>query len=479
MQQHDSPFRFVQPIPGVCAADGYGLRILVQRRHLIVSDGIGRKRRERRYAKATTKIKRLVVLGHEGFITLEALRWLADLGIGFTQIDRDGKVLFASAPSGNDDARLRRAQAMADSSTSLEVARYLMGLKLQGQEAVLARLGDETLRTRVANARARLLKVRNLAALRAREAESAIAYWGSWARVPVLFSSKDRREVPDHWLTFGGRHSPITQSPRLAANPANAMLNYLYAILEAETRIACLTVGLDPGMGVVHSDIRGRDSLVLDVVEAVRPKVDLYLLRLLAEREFRASDFHETRKGVCRVLSPLTHRLAETALMWTREIAPVVEDVAKRFGKPTRARKERSPTPITQSNRKEARRKRTAARSRRGFCVGCGVPVSDGRLRRYCEACLDSRMEDPDPIRMRSASMVRQRKAIDAWERTGQLSSGDPEVFRREILTGLRAVPRSKMAEVTGLSLGYASMIRRGLRVPHLRHWEKLRALVG
>jgi CRISPR/Cas system-associated endonuclease Cas1 len=42
------------------------------------------------------------------------------------------------------------------------------------------------------------------------------------------------------------RGSLLTSSPRLAINPANAILNYLYAILEAETRLACLTLGLDP-----------------------------------------------------------------------------------------------------------------------------------------------------------------------------------------------------------------------------------------
>jgi hypothetical protein len=44
-------------------------------------------------------------------------------------------------------------------------------------------------------------------------------------------------------------------------NPANALLNYLYAILEAEARIAILSMGLDPGMGVLHADLKARDSL--------------------------------------------------------------------------------------------------------------------------------------------------------------------------------------------------------------------------
>jgi CRISPR-associated endonuclease Cas1 len=83
----------------------------------------------------------------------------------------------------------------------------------------------------------------------------------------------------------------------MAANPANAILNYLYALLEAECRIACLAIGLDPGLGIVHADQRSRDSLALDIMEAVRPDVDAYVLDLLASRVFAARDFHETRQG--------------------------------------------------------------------------------------------------------------------------------------------------------------------------------------
>jgi hypothetical protein len=37
---------------------------------------------------------------------------------------------------------------------------------------------------------------------------------------------------------FGARVSPLTGSPRLAVNPPNAVLNYLYAILESEARLS-------------------------------------------------------------------------------------------------------------------------------------------------------------------------------------------------------------------------------------------------
>ena len=43
-------------------------------------------------------------------------------------------------------------------------------------------------------------------------------------------------------------------------NLANAMLNYLYAVLESETRLAVAALGLDPGLGFFHTDTAARDS---------------------------------------------------------------------------------------------------------------------------------------------------------------------------------------------------------------------------
>jgi hypothetical protein len=59
----------------------------------------------------------------------------------------------------------------------------------------------------------------------------ALAYWGAWKNGSLRFARKDEKSIPEHWRTFGQRRSPITDSPRLAANPANALLNYLYESL--------------------------------------------------------------------------------------------------------------------------------------------------------------------------------------------------------------------------------------------------------
>ena len=272
-RDHKQPKPPLQRRGEVCVAAGYGIRIRVERGRLEVSDGIGRDRRERRYSRATHRLSRLVVLDHTGYITLEATRWLADLSIPYLHLDSDGRLLACSA-TGTADARLRRAQALAGGSgAGLEIARSLLALKLAGQRALLPRLQAAAwLVDSFDHATELLESAASVNELVMAERDAALAYWQAWATVETQFRPSDRSRVPEQWLTFVQRGSPLTSSSRLAVNPVNAILNYLYALLEAETTIACHAVGLDPTLGIVHADNRGRDSLALDLMEAVRPE---------------------------------------------------------------------------------------------------------------------------------------------------------------------------------------------------------------
>jgi hypothetical protein len=53
------------------------------------------------------------VIGHTGFVTLEALRWIRDVGAAFVQIGADSELIAISAPARHHESKLRRAQALA------------------------------------------------------------------------------------------------------------------------------------------------------------------------------------------------------------------------------------------------------------------------------------------------------------------------------------------------------------------------------
>lgn len=61
------------------------------------------------------------------------------------------------------------------------------------------------------------------------------------------------------------------------------------------------------------------------------------------------------------------------------------------------------------------------------------------------------------------------------WQDAGDADGLPPDCdFRRDIPPGLQAHSVAALARATGLTPGYCSFVRRGLRVPHRRHWETL-----
>ncbi len=490
---------------GICVADGYGVEIFVRNGRLIVRDGVADERRDRAFSRSTHGLRRLVVRGHSGFVSLEAFRWCADVGIFISQIALDGRILSASGISGLDDARLRRGQANALSTgPGMDATRYLLRLKIEGQRNVLTSLDAPAVTLASIDASLNVISdARSFDAMRNAEASAANSYWNAWSNIPIRFAQRDKAKRPENWRTFDLRSSPLTGSPRTATNPANAILNYLYSLAEIETRFACLAVGLDPGIGLLHADQRARDSLCLDLLEPVRPRIDQYVLAMLLERVFRLRDFFETRKGVCRLLPPLTHELAETMPQWQSEVAPIAETVAGMLAAP-RSRAERRPTPLTQTNRSIGRDavrrqpRRAAPKPKIPFaCLTCGL-VLENRERKYCDQCgpeQQKAFEAGGGAAIRRAwaeGKVRWRDWESAKRKVGERNAlrqrearswnaehgrPDPAQFRLEILPGLDGVPLKTIASVTGLSKQYAGLIRRGSVVPNSRHWSALRGI--
>src|SRR5712692_8530946 len=126
------------PRPGVLTVVGFGIRVTVDRGHLVVEDGIGSERHHYRLPRIGHGLKRLVVIGSDGLVSLAALRWLEDQDAAFVMLERNGKALCVTGPVGSSDTKLRRAQALAISNgVGLEICRRLIDAKLQGQERVL------------------------------------------------------------------------------------------------------------------------------------------------------------------------------------------------------------------------------------------------------------------------------------------------------------------------------------------------------
>jgi CRISPR-associated endonuclease Cas1 len=294
---------------------------------LCVEDGCGAERRSLRIPKINS-LRRITIIGDDGYLSLSALKWLADVEVSLTFLDRMGKVLFVAGPTSPSDARLRRCQALAlTNGVGLEISRALIDAKLEGQERLVrTMLNDPVSADFIARSRAKLVGADRVEEIRVLEAHSAIVYFGACRDVPVLWPKADSRKIPDRWRTVGARQSPLSGGPRLAITPVHAMLNYLFSVLQSECRLLLTVQGLDPGLGMgLHTDARNRDSLALDVLEPVRPQLENWLFQCVAHQPLRRSDFFETANGCVRLMSTFAAQLSSTALTWRRLLAPWAE----------------------------------------------------------------------------------------------------------------------------------------------------------
>ena len=484
---------------GVLALFGYGIKVRMQCGHLEIEDGIGPERRKIRLARVGHGLKRLVVIGSDGFVSLEALRWLADQDASFVMLERDGTVLASTGPVRPSEAKLRRAQGLAHSSgASLRISRELIHRKLTAQEDVARRkLLDTKTADAIARFNAELPSANSISAIRLIESQAARIYWSAWSTLAINFPKNQLGRIPAHWLKFAARVSPLTGSPRLACNPPNAILNYLYALLESEARLAAATLGLDPGLGVLHVDTSARDSLACDLMEPVRPHVDAYVLEWITKQLFNREWFVEQRDGTCRLMGSFATRLSETLLIWRRAVAPVAEWVARAFWSTIRRPDTPLATRLTQNNKREAKGAPIQSPFARvplqqNACTECGKPID--RPHKKCFECAQKNLttsfaagrelgreaaQSPTARARRRETKRRHDLNRSNWSPTDQPSWLTEEFYSSQIQPLIAKESLSQIASAINVSIPYASDIRKGRRRPHPRHWLILAKLVN
>lgn len=495
--------------PNVVTLVGYGLSLTVSRGHLILKDGVGRQRRERRLPRVQRQVTRIVILGQTGHISLEAIRWCVDTNIALIQIDTKGRVGMLATTDGRDDPRLRRAQALAaGTSVGFQAARELILAKISGQANVVARhnLSADVLDryTELADGAATLTDLAGV------EAQAALRYFTTWANeITVRFARDHTDRVPQHWAWFVARSSLIHPSPgaRDAADPINAMLNYGYALAETECTLALRAIGLDPGLGVMHTDKPARDSLALDLIEPLRPVVDDLILQLIARRVFTSDDFVEDGRGGCRLTPALASELAGLMPEIARVAAVYAEHLLATFTASARG-KVAAKTPLTRANWHAAKGAAVPAVNEAHLnamnaCEICGILLDPGQ-RKHCRPCWEQRRRElaadrtvarsqklaelraqgKDPrgtkqaVTRRSATLKKMNAEHRAWHPTPEEDALDNDWYDTTIAPRLQEISVRAIQVGLGVSDGGASKIRRGVYRPHKRHWLKLRELI-
>jgi CRISP-associated protein Cas1 len=265
-------------ILGPCAA------LRVRRGALDIEHGAGESKQAIRIDIDDAKPHTILFDGHGEFLTGEALRWCARYGIGLILPDGPSRMMTflhsALEADGNGipdtPPAMIRAQCLAD---SLGVARELVRAKIERE--LEATIRDRPTRlARLAEWQTRIDASRTIAELLIVEAKAAADYWRE-------FASSGLREakggnLPRTWLRFANRQKGAGfLGSKNASHPINAMLNYAY-VLEAGRLAKALTArGLALQIGYLHSDKTGRNSLIWDAIEPLRPIIDARAFRYI------------------------------------------------------------------------------------------------------------------------------------------------------------------------------------------------------
>ncbi len=300
---------------------GHGVRLRIDYGSLLVRNGFThypQEAREHRFFAGDPRLpSRIVLIAADGYVSLDVVTWLSRQGIPLIVLDWRGNVVSvlgqeAAAP----DLALRHAQLEAQhNGAGLHLAVRLIEARLSASRETLSGLPDSAKRQTALRTADEILSLlgkeppSDIETLRMLEAQAAGRYFAAWSGIDLSWKGTGRHPIPPEWRRIGVRQTMLRADNRHAIHPVNAMLNYGYAVLEAQVRVACSEAGLDPTVGFLHSNRPGRAAFVYDLMEPHRPRVDRSVLALVGGTVFHPGDFTITQQGVCRLHPELARAL--------------------------------------------------------------------------------------------------------------------------------------------------------------------------
>ncbi|MHB1830016.1 MAG: CRISPR-associated endonuclease Cas1 [Candidatus Micrarchaeaceae archaeon] len=313
---------------------GFGTSITVDRRRLTIVNKLENKKLEfypHQFKSPTSMLYDSVIIdGHSGYMTFDAERWLMKHDVPIVMLNWDGNLLATTLPKEPISGRLKLSQYQAylNDSWRFRIAQYIIDCKVKSESEFLEELASyysvldmEFIRTcsnTEFSAYSRDIKhaknIRNkINTLMLYEARMANIFWEQMAKV-------FRQVAPD--FNFQSRKNKSFFHNTNASDEINALLNYGYAILEADIRGSINAVGLDPCIGFLHEADSSKMPLVYDFQEPYRWLVDLSVLQLLEEKVLKKSSFIVTENFHIRLREDTAKMLIDKLRMNFNDTTP-------------------------------------------------------------------------------------------------------------------------------------------------------------
>lgn len=304
---------------------GHGTSMRIDKGTLLIIEGFSyypQKQLQHRYFTGDLELPRIILmLDGSGSLSFDVLSWLGEQNVALARIKSSGEVAVVCSSTGyiaNRENVFWQIETAQDHAAKLAYSIDLIKAKLANCVDTLEIAFNRTDRRqktiqKLQNAISELSNnpPNDLKQLRGIEATCASSYFGIWSGYALRWKTNSRYPIHPHWLKYVGRPSQANGlKPKNvnASHPINAMLNYAYAVKQAELQIAAIADGFDPTIGIMHNGRRGLPAYIFDQIEPQRPLIDRALLDFMSRHQFSGADFILRNDGVCR-LSPQLARV--------------------------------------------------------------------------------------------------------------------------------------------------------------------------
>ncbi len=237
----------------------------------------------------------IVAFGYKG--TSPALMGAcAEKNISLCYLTPQGKFLASVSGriKGNVLLRRRQYEITMDEKASLEIAKCCILGKIYNCRQVVERaIRDHGMQVDTEKLRQVSLFLKNsINHVRESETKEQIrGYEGEAASIYFSVFDELILQQKTHFCFCGRTRRPPMDN-------VNALLSFVYTLLANQVGAALETNGLDPYMGVLHTERPGRASLALDMMEELRPiMADRFVLSLINKRMIGPKDFQRKENG--------------------------------------------------------------------------------------------------------------------------------------------------------------------------------------
>ena len=277
---------------------GFGTSINVDRQKLIITNRLKGTRLEFHPHKISHD--GIIIDGHTGNITFEAMRWLSKHNINLTLLNWNGQLLANVMPEQPKSGKLRVKQykKYLDSTDRFEIALKIVQVKVEHSLNLLEQLSRfyesvDFVKIRKSAEKEELFLLGIMKNGEKQDISKSIkqlmTYEGRIARIyhenmTAIFNKLNSE------FNFTGRKNKSNSRNYNASDEVNALLNYGYAILESEIRKEINSVGLDYSIGFLHEINQSRTPLVYDIQELFRWLIDVSVIQFLEEKKINKSD---------------------------------------------------------------------------------------------------------------------------------------------------------------------------------------------